>query len=44
MLAMRHILVTTLVFAAVPPSVVCAASDTVQYVGGTVKSVPVKSQ
>jgi hypothetical protein len=43
MLAMRHALVATLVFAAVPPSVVRASSDTVQYVGGTVKSIPVNS-
>lgn len=43
MLAMRHILVTTLVFAAAPPSVVLASSDSVQYVGGTVKSIPVNS-
>jgi hypothetical protein len=43
MLAMRHILVTTLVLAAVSPSVVRASSDTVQYVGGTVKSIPVNS-
>jgi hypothetical protein len=43
MLAMRHVLVTTLVFAAVSPSVVRASSDSVQYVGGTVKSVPVNS-
>src|SRR5579872_4943854 len=43
MLAMRHILVTTLVFAAAVPSVVRASSDAVQYVGGTVKSIPVNS-
>jgi hypothetical protein len=43
MLAMRHALITTLVFAAVPPSVVLASSETVQYVGGTVKSIPVNS-
>ncbi len=43
MLAMRHALVATLVFAAVPPSVVRASSDTVQYVGGTIKSIPVNS-
>lgn len=43
MLAMRHVLVTTLVFAAVPPSVVRASSDDIQYVGGTVKSIPVNS-
>jgi hypothetical protein len=43
MLAIRSILVSTLVFAAVPPAVLHAASDTVQYVGGTVKSIPVNS-
>jgi hypothetical protein len=43
MLAIRQVLISALVFAAVPPSVVRAASDTVQYVGGTVKSIPVNS-
>jgi hypothetical protein len=43
MLAIRQVLISTLVFAAVPPCVVRAASDTVQYVGGTVKSIPVNS-
>lgn len=43
MLAIRPLLISALVFAAVPPSVVRAASDTVQYVGGTVKSIPVNS-
>jgi len=43
MLAIRQILISTLVFAAVPPAVVNAASDSVQYVGGTVKSIPVNS-
>ncbi len=43
MFAIRQILISTLVFAAVPPAVVRAASDTVQYVGGTVKSIPVNS-
>jgi hypothetical protein len=43
MLAIRQVLISTLVFAAVPPAVVRAASDTVQYVGGTVKSIPVNS-
>ncbi len=43
MLAIRSILVSTLVFATVPPAVLHAASDTVQYVGGTVKSIPVNS-
>jgi len=42
MLAIRPLLISALVFAAVPPSVVRAA-DTVQYVGGTVKSIPVNS-
>lgn len=39
----RQVLISTLIFAAVPPSVVRASSDTVQYVGGTVKSIPVNS-
>jgi hypothetical protein len=43
MLATRQILISTLVLAAVPASLVRAASDTVQYVGGTVKSIPVNS-
>ena len=48
MLAIRQILtrqalISALIFAAVPPSVIQAASDTVQYVGGTVKSIPVNS-
>lgn len=43
MLAIRQVLISALVFAAVPPSVVRAGSDTVQYVGGTVKSIPVNS-
>lgn len=43
MFSIRQILVSTLVFAAVPPAVLHAASDTVQYVGGTVKSIPVNS-
>lgn len=43
MFSIRQILVSTLVFAAVPPAVLCGASDTVQYVGGTVKSIPVNS-
>jgi hypothetical protein len=43
MLAIRQVLISTLVFAAVPPAVVSAASDLVQYVGGTVKSIPVNS-
>ncbi len=43
MLAIRPILISALVFAAVPPSVVRAAPETVEYVGGTVKSIPVNS-
>jgi hypothetical protein len=43
MLAIRQVLISTLVFAAVPPMVLRAASDTTQYVGGTVKSIPVNS-
>jgi hypothetical protein len=43
MLATRQILISALVFAAVPPAVVGAASESVQYVGGTVKSIPVNS-
>ena len=44
MFAIRHdSCISTLLFAAVPPAVVRAASDTVQYVGGTVKSIPVNS-
>jgi hypothetical protein len=43
MFAIRSILVSTIIFAAVPPAVLHAASNTVQYVGGTVKSIPVNS-
>ncbi len=43
MFAIRQILISALFFAAVPPAAVLAASDTVQYVGGTVKSIPVNS-
>ena len=43
MFAIRQVLISTLIFAAVPPSVVRAASDYVEYVGGTVKSIPVNS-
>ena len=42
MLAIRQVLISTLVFAAVPPAIL-TASDTIQYVGGTVKSIPVNS-
>jgi hypothetical protein len=43
MFATRQILISALVFAAVPPAVVSAAAEGVQYVGGTVKSIPVNS-
>lgn len=43
MFATRQILISALVFAAVPPAAVRAASESVQYVGGTVKSIPVNS-
>jgi hypothetical protein len=43
MFAIRQILVSTLIFAAVPLAVARTASDPVQYVGGTVKSIPVNS-
>jgi hypothetical protein len=43
MFAIRQILASTIILAAVPPAVVRAASDTVQYVGGTVKSIPVNT-
>src|ERR1700691_574824 len=43
MFAIRQVLISALVFAAVPPAAVLAASDSVQYVGGTVKSIPVNS-
>jgi hypothetical protein len=43
MFAIRQVLISTLVFAVVPPAVIRAASETVQYVGGTVKSIPVNS-
>src|ERR1700685_3363405 len=43
MFQIRQVLISTLIFAVVPPSVVGAASDAVQYVGGTVKSIPVNS-
>ncbi len=43
MLQIRQVLISTLIFAVVPPFVARAASDTVQYVGGTVKSIPVNS-
>ncbi len=39
----RQILISALVLAAASPAVLSAASDTVQYVGGTVKSIPVNS-
>ena len=43
MFAIRQLLISALVFAAVPPAAVHGASATVQYVGGTVKSIPVNS-
>jgi hypothetical protein len=43
MFAIRQVLVSALVLAAVPSATVFAASDSVQYVGGTVKSIPVNS-
>jgi hypothetical protein len=43
MFATRQILISALVFAAVPPVAVRAASESVQYVGGTVKSIPVNT-
>jgi hypothetical protein len=42
MFATRQLLISALLFAAVPPAAVYA-SDTVQYVGGTIKSIPVNS-
>jgi hypothetical protein len=44
MFPIRQILVSALVFAAVPPVAVRAASSGAQYVGGTVKSIPVNSE
>jgi hypothetical protein len=43
MLAIRSLLISTILFAVVPPAVVRGATATVQYVGGTVKSIPVNS-
>ena len=43
MFSIRQILASTIIFAAVPPAVVRAATDAVQYVGGTVKSIPVNT-
>ena len=42
MFAIRQLLVSTLIFAVVPPAVVKAA-ESAEYVGGTVKSIPVNS-
>ncbi|HUA20036.1 MAG TPA: hypothetical protein VMB25_14910 [Bryobacteraceae bacterium] len=42
MSAIRQLLVSTLIFAAVPPAAVRAA-ESAEYVGGTVKSIPVNS-
>lgn len=44
MFAIRQLLASTIIFAVVPPAVVRAATDTVQYVGGTVKSIPVNTE
>ncbi len=43
MFAIRQLLISALLFAAVPPAAVRGASAPVQYVGGTVKSIPVNS-
>jgi hypothetical protein len=43
MSAIRQIVVSAIVFAMVPSAVLRAASHTVEYVGGTVKSIPVYS-
>jgi hypothetical protein len=43
MFAIRQLLISALLFAAVPPAAVLGASAPVQYVGGTVKSIPVNS-
>lgn len=42
-LAIRQSLVSALVLAAATPATIYAASETVQYVGGTVKSIPVNT-
>ena len=43
MSAIRQIVVSAIVFAMIPPAVLRGASHTVEYVGGTVKSIPVYS-
>jgi hypothetical protein len=43
MFAIRQFLISALLVAAVPPAAVYGASAPVQYVGGTVKSIPVNS-
>jgi hypothetical protein len=43
MFATRQLLISALLFAAVPPAAVHGATDRVQYVGGTVKSIPVNT-
>ena len=43
MSAIRQILVSAIVFGLVPPAALRGASHTVEYVGGTVKSIPVYS-
>lgn len=42
MSAIRQVVISTIVFAMLPPALL-RASDTVQYVGGTVKSIPIDS-
>jgi hypothetical protein len=43
MFATHQILISAIILAAVPTAAVLAAPDSVQYVGGTVKSIPVNS-
>jgi hypothetical protein len=43
MFAIRPLLISAVLFAAVPPAAVRGASTTVEYVGGTVKSIPVNA-
>lgn len=42
-IAIRQVLISAALFAAIPATAVHAASVTVQYVGGTVKSIPVNA-
>ena len=39
----RQFLFSTLIFALVPPAVLCGASNTIEYVSGTEKSIPANS-